>query len=85
VIDPLPVHVYTRFLYPATVNGDAAFHVGAVVEDATAYPLDEISAEKAPELAGNNKEVCVPVIAEMLVPAVCVIAKGAVGGVNVPV
>ena len=65
--------MYTRFLYPSPVaNGDAWFQVGAADPVDTAaglYPFVLESVKKAPETLFNNKDVCVPVIAEMFVPA----------------
>ena len=69
---PLPVYVYTRFLYPKPVaNGESWFHVGAtVLVDGENAFVDE-SCISAPDTELSSKEVLV------------IAVNGVVFGVNV--
>lgn len=59
VIDPDDVHLYTRFLYPVTENGDESVHVGYVASPKAAgkNPFVEKSALNEPDKAGRSSDV----------------------------
>ena len=70
----------TIYYNPNGFNNDAVAPLLVTVK-----LLVELSVRKASATVFNNKDVCVPVTAEMFVPALCVAASGAVGTVNAPV